>query len=111
MVWNAWSCMKQAATILNDRRFTAQPLPKWTKLGFGGYSTIWLARDKLLECYLAVKIGILHSSFPRREGHILRQLSGAQQRSEAQATRAAPKTDAFVPLLRILESFEINGPN
>lgn len=28
------------------------------KLGFGGYSTVWLARDLRLEQYVAVKVGI-----------------------------------------------------
>ncbi|KDE85195.1 hypothetical protein AO1008_00556 [Aspergillus oryzae 100-8] len=28
------------------------------KLDFGGYSTVWLARDNLLERYVAVKVGI-----------------------------------------------------
>lgn len=35
------------------------------KLGYGGYSTIWLARDAHLEQYVAVKIGTV--DLPSRE--------------------------------------------
>lgn len=42
------------------------------KLGFGGYSTIWLTRDTKAECYVAVKVGTANS--PSREVEILRQL-------------------------------------
>lgn len=81
------------------------------KLGFGGYSTIWLARDEVLEWYVAVKVGISHPSFPRREADILRQLSHAQSKSEAQAPHAAHNANASIPLPEILESFEVHGPN
>jgi serine/threonine-protein kinase SRPK3 len=39
------------------------------KLGFGGYSTVWLARDACLERYVAVKVGVADSSL--RETNIL----------------------------------------
>jgi serine/threonine protein kinase len=31
------------------------------KLGFGGYSTVWLAQDRTKEEYVAVKVGIANS--------------------------------------------------
>lgn len=43
------------------------------KLGFGGYSTIWLAQDTHLERYIAIKVGIA-DALPR-ETKILRALS------------------------------------
>lgn len=69
------------------------------KLGFGGYSTIWLARDKLDNHYVAVKIGISRSSLPRRELEALKALNGSGPSSQA----------AAVPT--ILDAFDIRGPN
>lgn len=37
------------------------------KLGFGGYSTIWLAQDRYQEEYVAVKVGIANSLPPGDE--------------------------------------------
>lgn len=42
------------------------------KLGFGGYSTIWLARDEKADRYVAVKIGIADRE--SRESNMLQQL-------------------------------------
>lgn len=44
------------------------------KLGFGGYSTIWLARDIRVNQYVAVKVGTAQSRL--RETEVLRELSG-----------------------------------
>ncbi|KAF5688352.1 kinase domain-containing protein [Fusarium denticulatum] len=67
------------------------------KLGYGGFSTIWLARDEIASKYVAVKIGIANSD--HREVDIIRQLShpshGLQQ--------------GYV--LPILDHFYITGPN
>ncbi|KAF2996647.1 hypothetical protein E8E13_003375 [Curvularia kusanoi] len=41
------------------------------KLGYGGYSTIWLARDETAKRYVTVKIGISSPSTPRREIEVL----------------------------------------
>ena len=43
------------------------------KLGFGGYSTIWLARDTLESRYVALKVGIVDS--PRQEIKVLQALA------------------------------------
>lgn len=44
------------------------------KLGFGGYSTIWLARDKHLERYVSLKLLVASESSKSTEGSILRML-------------------------------------
>ena len=72
------------------------------KLGFGGYSTVWLARDTYLERYVAVKVGIADSI--THESAILRALS-APSASSLPASRGR----CFVPVL--LDEFEVNGPN
>ncbi|KAL1853982.1 hypothetical protein Daus18300_011571 [Diaporthe australafricana] len=79
------------------------------KLGFGGYSTIWLARDERDKSYVAVKIGISSPPFPRREPEILRTLSGSK--SSSQAPNAAPDVNAFAAIPNILDTFDVRGPN
>ena len=77
------------------------------KLGFGGYSTIWLAQDDQSERYVAIKVGISSPSLPRRELSILRALSGS--RPTSQAVHAA--FDACNTIPSILDEFDIQGPN
>ena len=79
------------------------------KLGFGGYSTIWLARDETVKRYVAVKIGISSPSLPRREPEILRALYGSG--SSSQAPRAAPDASACTALPSIFDVFDVRGPN
>ncbi|KFY45713.1 hypothetical protein V494_00818 [Pseudogymnoascus sp. VKM F-4513 (FW-928)] len=67
------------------------------KLGYGGYSTIWLARDTYLEQYVAVKIGT--ADLPSRETQILRALASPSEHPGCQS----------IPLP--LDEFEICGPN
>jgi serine/threonine protein kinase len=43
------------------------------KLGFGGYSTVWLARDSYLQRYVAVKVNTAKSS--PREAKVPKALS------------------------------------
>lgn len=72
------------------------------KLGYGGYSTVWLARDTHLERYVAVKVGIANS-LPH-ETKILRALSAPT--SVPSSVRAG--LDSIpVPL----DEFEVTGPN
>ncbi len=77
------------------------------KLGFGGYSTIWLAQDDQQKRYVAIKVGISSPPLPRREPSILRALSGS--RSTSQAVHAA--FDARDTIPSILDEFNIQGPN
>ncbi|BCR93161.1 uncharacterized protein AKAW2_10207S [Aspergillus luchuensis] len=72
------------------------------KLGYGGYSTVWLARDTHMERYVAVKVGIANS-LPH-EIKILRALSAPA--SVPSSVRAG--LDSIpVPL----DEFEVTGPN
>lgn len=72
------------------------------KLGFGGYSTVWLARDILLEHYVAVKVGIANS-LPN-ETKIVRALSAPLSSSSS----AHPGRSSIpVPL----DEFELHFPN
>lgn len=79
------------------------------KLGFGGYSTIWLARDETDKRYVAVKVGISSPLLPRRELEILKALDS----SRSSLQDAYPPTDAerasAVPT--ILDSFDVRSPN
>ncbi|CAG8909925.1 unnamed protein product [Penicillium egyptiacum] len=67
------------------------------KLGFGGYSTVWLAQDRHREEYVAVKVGIANSL--SQEMKCLRALS---------ASSVHPGHDA---ILSSLDEFEARGPN
>lgn len=79
------------------------------KLGFGGYSTIWLARDEMEKRYVAVKIGISGPPLPRRELEILEALNVS--RSSSQEPHAAPAPDRVSALPAILDAFDVRGPN
>lgn len=68
------------------------------KLGFGGYSTIWLARDRQSQKYVALKILAAHEA-ESNEAEILRLLSSPNSHPGQR----------FVPLL--LDEFAIDGPN
>ncbi|KJF61409.1 CMGC/SRPK protein kinase [Coccidioides immitis RS] len=72
------------------------------KLGFGGYSTVWLAKDTRLNHYVAVKVGIANS-LPH-ESKILRALLVPQPSSLS--THPGRKS---IPLP--LDEFELHGPN
>ncbi|KFY10159.1 hypothetical protein V492_05152 [Pseudogymnoascus sp. VKM F-4246] len=67
------------------------------KLGYGGYSTIWLARDTYLEQYVAVKIGT--ANLASRETQILRALASTSEHPGRQ------------PIPLPLDEFEVCGPN
>jgi serine/threonine-protein kinase SRPK3 len=78
------------------------------KLGYGGYSTIWLARDETAKRYVAVKIGISSPSLPRREIEVLRALHSSRSSSHAPA---GSDMNACTALPSILDAFDIHGPN
>ncbi|CAG8364647.1 unnamed protein product [Penicillium salamii] len=71
------------------------------KLGYGGYSTVWLAHDTNSKQYVAVKVGI--SDTPSHETQNLRAI--AQRHG---SFHEHPGRDA-IPLP--LDEFEISGPN
>lgn len=79
------------------------------KLGFGGYSLVWLARDEIDQRYVAVKIGIPSPLLSRRELKILRALNSSTSSLRVPRARADAGRSCTVPT--ILDAFEIQGPN
>ncbi|KAI1361811.1 protein kinase [Xylaria arbuscula] len=86
------------------------------KLGYGSFSTVWLARDKLFQCYVAVKINISKtidrtpddSRFPgSNEANILRTL----ERSLIGQKLGPALLEGSKAIPRILGEFNIHGPN
>lgn len=73
------------------------------KLGFGGYSTIWLARDRHLQRYVSLKILIARQVSESNEAKILRLLSGSSPEESAHPGQR------FIP--RLLDDFTFDGPN
>ncbi|KAK2799684.1 hypothetical protein FQN51_006818 [Onygenales sp. PD_10] len=74
------------------------------KLGFGGYSTVWLAQDTHLKHYVAVKVGIANS-LPH-ETKILRALSTPPPPALSSSLQPGANSIPF-----ILDEFELHGPN
>ncbi|KAK4152905.1 protein kinase dsk1 [Chaetomidium leptoderma] len=72
------------------------------KLGFGGSSTIWLARDRHLQRYVSLKILMARQATESNEAKILRLLSGCSSESTHSG-------QGFIP--RLLDDFTIDGPN
>lgn len=70
------------------------------KLGFGSYSTVWLARDRQVNRYVALKILVSGISDKDLEGKILRQM---------EKFRSARNVQACV--CSILDQFFIDSPN
>ena len=70
------------------------------KLGYGSFSTIWIARDKMLSKYVAVKVGTADSS--ETEVETLTRLSDRNLEDEN------PGKEFILP---ILDRFSIHGPN
>ncbi|KAM3550741.1 hypothetical protein ARSEF4850_008207 [Beauveria asiatica] len=75
------------------------------KLGYGGYSTVWMTRDMQQNAYVALKIGVADSRV--HETTVLKRL-----------VDAAPQTPANPAALvglnaipRVLEAFTVRGPN
>ena len=71
------------------------------KLGFGTYSTTWLARDMNMEKYVAVKIAIADADMP--ESKIFDTLALSEPSDEGQPG------EALIP--RVLDTFSLVGPN
>lgn len=70
------------------------------KLGYGGYSTIWLARDHQQHRYVSLKIKASESLSQSKENKIMRLLNDRDVKEEGRR---------FVP--RLLDEFSIAGPN
>ena len=70
------------------------------KLGYGSFSTTWLARDKMLSKYVAVKVGAAHSS--EKEVDTLTRVSDSSLEDEN------PGKNFILP---ILDRFSIHGSN
>jgi serine/threonine protein kinase len=81
--------------VLHDRYHIAD------KLGFGAYSTVWLARDTRLNRYVTLKVSIADSV--QRETKILKALSTPTLSSSVHPGRG------LVPVF--LDEFEVQGPN
>lgn len=71
------------------------------KLGFGTYSTTWLARDRNMEKYVAIKIAIAEADMP--ESKILNALALSEPSDEGHPGKA------LIP--RVLDMFILDGPN
>lgn len=71
------------------------------KLGFGGYSTIWLARDELLHRHVALKMLTARASGDTNEATIVHTLQ--------QIPTSAHVGRRFIPT--ILDRFTFDGPN
>ncbi|KAK9234916.1 CMGC/SRPK protein kinase [Lipomyces kononenkoae] len=69
------------------------------KLGWGGYSTVWAARDQSEKAYVAVKVSISKRESDRgnRELQVMKELASIQPRSQH--------------VMRMLDNFDLEGPN
>lgn len=70
------------------------------KLGYGGYSTIWLARDHQQHRYVSLKIKVGETSSSSNENKIMRLLGGRDAKEEGRR---------FVP--KLPDEFSVTGPN
>ena len=70
------------------------------KLGFGGYSTVWLAQDRRQEKYVAVKVGIAKSNSLSQEMKCFQALSAPSVHPAGHNAIPSP-----------LDEFEVHGPN
>lgn len=70
------------------------------KLGYGSYSTIWLARDTALNQYVSIKILLASESSKSSESDILHMLQSSDLYHPGQR---------FTP--QLLDTFDIDGPN
>lgn len=71
------------------------------KLGWGGFSTVWAARDRKNHTYVALKVSVAKLHGNNREGKVLRTLS-SQLRSREPGSEH---------IMQMLDHFHIQGPN
>ncbi|OAA63429.1 protein kinase domain protein [Niveomyces insectorum RCEF 264] len=72
------------------------------KLGYGGYSTVWLARDNVSNCYVALKVGISESDLASQESYILRSLLSSP---------SSPTQTGRDCIPQVFDEFDVRGPN
>lgn len=72
------------------------------KLGHGGYSTVWLARDTALKRYVALKVNTADAH--PREARVLRTLFKSSSSS-------APPAHGRSLIPMIFDEFQVQGPN
>lgn len=70
------------------------------KLGYGGFSTAWLARDEHLQRLVSLKVLTAEASHQRNELKMLRYLD--------QCAKGNPRPSSIIS---ILDDFTIEGPN
>jgi hypothetical protein len=70
------------------------------KLGFGSYSTVWLARDHLHNSFAALKIGVASAFQESTESEVLRVLASGNQEHPGRPY-----------VISLLDEFVIAGPN
>lgn len=77
------------------------------KLGHGGFSTVWLARDRVGERYVALKIGIASLGGDGDELRFLRKL----QLLDTTNININTKQQGKNHIIPLLDHFTIEGPN
>ncbi|KAG9511646.1 kinase-like protein, partial [Aureobasidium melanogenum] len=82
--------------IFNDGRYRVLQ-----KLGFGGFSTVWVARDRLMDRYVALKIVVSRASPDNRESRTLQTLARINKSSHPGCKH----------IVRLLDDFSHAGPN
>lgn len=86
-------------TLINDS-FQGGRYTVVHKLGYGGYSTIWLARDHQQHRYVSLKIKVSEALSSSNENKIMRLLGHRDAKEER---------GRFVP--KLLDEFSITSPN
>ncbi|KAI1120838.1 kinase-like domain-containing protein [Nemania abortiva] len=74
------------------------------KLGYGAFSTVWLALDEEISKYVAIKVGTADAD--SRETDILSKLAIG-----AASVTSSPPTDKESMILPVIDRFRIAGPN
>ncbi|KAL2757740.1 hypothetical protein ACRALDRAFT_2132401 [Sodiomyces alcalophilus JCM 7366] len=70
------------------------------KLGYGSYSTIWLARDERMAKYVAIKVGT--ADYGPKEAETLSRISASMVESREFSSNLLPL---------VLDRFNVDGPN
>ncbi|KAF8465485.1 kinase-like domain-containing protein [Kalaharituber pfeilii] len=78
------------------------------KLGYGSFSTVWLARDNCQECDVALKILRADASTDSKEVKVMRQLLAGENTVLGSKQPIHPGRSHLVQLK---ETFTISGPN